>query len=74
MCGTAPWEWEENPHAYEVQEKFCKGCYNRNTYSESLKNALPGTTVELVKVTPEMRAKQIIQERKRRRMRMNDEE
>lgn len=72
LCGTAEWEWQENKFAYEAQERFCRGCYIRNTGSETVKTALPGTTVELVKVSPEMRAQQILQERKWRKMSMGD--
>lgn len=68
LCGTAPWEWEEDPYAYETQEKFCKGCYNRHVMSASNENRLPGTTVELVKVTAQMRARQIVEERRRRKL------
>jgi hypothetical protein len=25
-CGTAAWEWEENPSAYGVGESVCRGC------------------------------------------------
>lgn len=57
MCGTASWEWEENKRAYDVQEKFCQGCYLKHISSDS-QHALPGTTVELVPVTPLLRAKQ----------------
>lgn len=27
MCGTAPWEWEQDRFAYEPLEKYCHGCY-----------------------------------------------
>jgi hypothetical protein len=25
-CGTAEWEWEEDPNAYEIAKSVCKGC------------------------------------------------
>lgn len=25
-CGTAEWEWEEDPYAYEPIAKICPGC------------------------------------------------
>ena len=25
-CGTAAWEWEEDPAAYRVAESVCRGC------------------------------------------------
>jgi hypothetical protein len=58
LCGTAEWEWDEDPFAYEPIQKFCKGCYLRTAEQEEAKGSLPGTTVELAKVTPVMRAKQ----------------
>ena len=58
LCGTAQWEWDEDPFAYEPSEKFCKGCYLRAAGQEDTKHSLPGTSVELSKVTPMMRAKQ----------------
>lgn len=47
MCGTAQWEWDESPYAYEPQEQFCKGCYLKDITRET-SNTLPGTTVLLV--------------------------
>ena len=56
LCGTAEWEWKENPFAYEPEERFCKGCYMKAVASEG-QNNLPGTTVELVPVTEFGKAK-----------------
>lgn len=47
LCGTQPWEWAENKHAYVTVEKFCQGCYNKNAASQD-SDSLPGTTVDLV--------------------------
>ena len=47
MCGTAEWEWKENPYAYEPQEVWCKGCYLKDTSTET-KDNLPGTSIRLV--------------------------
>ena len=57
LCGSAEWEWEDNKHAYDVTEKFCQGCYLKTVTADS-NGGLPGTTVELVPVTPLLRAKQ----------------
>lgn len=54
-CGTAHWEWEENKYAYTTEEVFCQGCYIKSRSSED-NNSLPGTTIELVKPTPEVLA------------------
>lgn len=62
LCGTSPWEWEEDRFAYEVREVHCMGCYMKQTYSESLGKTLPGTTVELTKSTLVERAKREMSE------------
>jgi len=66
MCGTAEWEWEENPHAYEPIGKMCHGCYLKDTVQEDSKN-LPGTTIVLeasAAITPEMREHRMKWQRK----------
>lgn len=65
LCGTAGWEWEEDKFAYEAEEHFCRGCYTKQVSAEG-SGRLPGTTVELVRVTPQMRAKQQLLAEKRR--------
>lgn len=67
MCGTAPWEWEGNKNAYTHEDRFCMGCYIKHMANEDRKR-LPGTTVELVRVTPKRLAQQEIMEARRRRM------
>jgi hypothetical protein len=47
MCGTQPWEWQENPRAYDAEEIFCKGCYIRAMASDD-HDAPKGTTIQLV--------------------------
>jgi hypothetical protein len=34
MCGTSPWEWEEDPHAYEAGLELCRGCMIKDTEAE----------------------------------------
>jgi hypothetical protein len=46
MCGTAPWEWEENRYAYEPSIKICRGCEIKESVSEQT-DRRPGLTVEL---------------------------
>jgi hypothetical protein len=60
LCGTAPWEWEENRYAYEPEEVSCKGCYVKQSYADSLGKTLPGTTVELAPVSAQRQAQQQI--------------
>lgn len=67
MCGTAPWEWEENKFAYMVEERHCRGCYMKHVSNED-KRRLPGTTVELVRTTPKRLAEMQIMEARRRHM------
>lgn len=57
LCGTAPWEWKENQYAYDAEETFCKGCYVKEVSSEGEKR-MPGTRIELVPVTRELRDRQ----------------
>ena len=67
LCGTAGWEWEENRFAYDVQEVFCPGCY-RKEVSANVDNKLPGTRVELVPATKELRDRQYLLHQRRAEM------
>ena len=33
MCGTAPWEWEENKFAFTAVDEFCQGCYQKSIFT-----------------------------------------
>lgn len=66
MCGTAPWEWEENQYAYEPVDSFCRGCYMKSVYSDAESDSLPGTNVTLIPVTPRRQIERLIMEEKRR--------
>lgn len=46
MCGTAEWEWADNPYAYEAVNHLCRGCYTKEAASEGEGRQL-GVTVEL---------------------------
>lgn len=46
MCGTSPWEWEEDRNAYEPINRQCWGCYVREGADDP--HALPGSRVVLV--------------------------
>lgn len=70
MCGTAPWQWEENEHAFMAMDHLCKGCYLKKVSSEDA-GSLPGTTTVLVPVTPQRL--QELEERDRRRARITRE-
>ena len=69
MCGTAPWEWEDNPYAYAAVEEFCKGCYQKSIFSDTETKSLPGTNVRLAPTTPMMKAKMKLQALKRAKLR-----
>lgn len=69
LCGTAKWEWEENPYAYDTEEAFCKGCYIKEVSAEG--DRMPGTRIELVPVTRELRARQYRAFERRQRMDMH---
>lgn len=72
LCGTASWEWEENKYAYDVQEVFCPGCYRKEVSNEGDK--LPGTRIELIPVTTELRDRQYQRELRRRHMHRESDE
>ena len=69
MCGTAPWEWEENPFAYEPVDEFCKGCYMKSVFSDQEgKTGLAGTNIKLIPVTPMRKAQRVVADKKRAEM------
>lgn len=69
MCGTAPWEWEENRFAYTAVEELCNGCYQKSVYQDTQSSkSLPGTNVKLVPTTPELSARMLVTARKRSKM------
>ena len=68
MCGTAPWEWEENRFAYTPIEELCTGCYQKSVFSETSNKPLPGTTVVLKPTTPLLRAQMTRFAQKREKM------
>ena len=65
LCGTAPWEWDENKFAYTAVDEFCKGCYQKSIYKDTESKTLPGTNVRLVPTTPILKAKMVVSARKR---------
>lgn len=68
MCGTAPWEWEENRFAYTAVDEFCQGCYQKARFSDTESTSLPGTNVRLVPTTPLLKAQMAVKAKKRRAM------
>lgn len=68
MCGTAPWEWEENRYAYTAVDELCQGCYQKSVFTDQESRSLPGTNVKLVPTTPLMRAKMVLTARRRQRI------
>lgn len=71
LCGTAQWEWDEDRYAYTTEEKFCKGCYYKHVQSEG-HDRLPGTTVELTKLTLTQKAQLQVREAERARKRKEE--
>lgn len=65
LCGTAPWEWEQDKFAYEPVDHFCKGCYLKHVASEEKR--LPGTTIELTRLSPQDKARRKLAEQKKLR-------
>lgn len=69
MCGTAPWEWEQNKFAYTPVEEFCQGCYQKSVFADTeTDKTLPGTNVRLVPTTKEFQARQMLNHEKRAKM------
>lgn len=66
MCGTAPWEWEDNRYAYTAIDEFCQGCYQKSAFTDQESKSLPGTNVKLVPTTPMMKARMLVRTKKRR--------
>lgn len=48
VCGTAPWEWEEDRNAYTPVEHLCMGCYHREGTKRDAQGDTPGVTVVMV--------------------------
>lgn len=53
-CGTAEWEWVEDPNAYATEVRVCRGCNLRGHEERSLQRNktaehMPGIYVRLVK-------------------------
>ena len=68
LCGTAPWEWEQNKFAYTPVEELCQGCYQKSVYQDTQGRSLPGTNVKLVPTTPLLRAKMQVVGRRRSKL------
>lgn len=47
MCGTASWEWEDDPFAYEAGTELCRGCMIKDTAMQDSPGGA-GTRVVLV--------------------------
>jgi hypothetical protein len=71
MCGTAPWEWENNKFAFTAMDEFCHGCYQKAMFSDTQGSSLPGTNVKLVPTTPQLTAQMAMKARKRQRLKMD---
>ena len=48
MCGTAAWEWAEDPWAYDPVHHTCLGCQRKEILSADDTPMPKGTTVRLV--------------------------
>jgi hypothetical protein len=74
MCGTAEWEWKENPHAYEPVDEFCRGCYMKSVFQDQESGGLPGTNVKLVPFSPLRQAERVVRAKKQAQMLKRDRE
>jgi hypothetical protein len=48
MCGTAQWEWDENPNAYQATTEFCPGCYRKDAANDSDEPLPAGASITLI--------------------------
>ena len=70
MCGTAPWEWEENKFAFTPVDEFCQGCYQKAIFGDTRGSSLPGTNVKLVPTTPQLTAQIALKAKRHRSLKM----
>lgn len=64
ICGTSPYEWEEDPDAYVAINMTCPGCMRRELMSEDDTPRPKGTSVRLI---PKASAERLAQEIERKR-------
>jgi len=74
LCGTAQWEWDENPNAYDAEEHLCIGCYRKQVHTESLGTTHPGVKVELRRSTPQAQAEKFVRAKEMAARRRRDRE
>ena len=48
LCGTMPWEWEENPDAYEAMPVVCPGCRLKDQTRDLQDTKTPGVSIRLI--------------------------
>ena len=48
LCGTSPWEWEENPEAYEAVPMVCPGCRLKDQSRDQQDGKQPGISIRLL--------------------------
>ena len=48
MCGTAPWEWEEDRYAFEAARETCVGCQQKDLLRDDTEKAPAGSSVVLI--------------------------
>lgn len=70
MCGTAPWEWEQDKFAFTPVDEFCQGCYQKAVFGDTQGSSLPGTNVKLIPTTPQLTAQMAIKAKRRRSLKM----
>ena len=53
-CGTASWEWDEDPHAYYAEPYLCMGCQQVGNAQDrpEMKSKAKGMLVGLVRRRP----------------------
>lgn len=74
-CGTAEWEWVEDPYAYSPVRYTCAGCRKREILLDDDDDAPKGTTVRLVDKATAIQIEMALHEQqKRRRLEQREED
>lgn len=66
MCGTAPWEWEENKFAYVPVHQVCLGCQKKDVLRDDDEKPPAGSSIVLI---PGSEAERLEREKAQRRKR-----
>ncbi len=67
MCGTSPWQWEEDRFAFEPVVEVCKGCQQKDIKRDDDEKLPAGASIVLIPKAEAKRRREAEAERERRR-------